>query len=138
MGRTGEAQRSLRTVRRPTESVETTGMQRPRGLVMAPARQGAVLLACCGALAITKSSGGLEALAIAAITAAAAGGALVLPWRRRPLRAAVILVLVAAGLIGLAEQHGLIPLRAYGDLFVLLFAWVGATQPPMLSIYLVP
>src|SRR5205814_2942443 len=63
---------------------------------------------------------------------------LALPWKRWPTATGVVFVLLGAALVGEAELHGLVPIRAYGNLFVLLFAWVGATQRAGLSFVLVP
>jgi len=111
-------------------------MRRLRPLKVTPALQGAALLAFCGVLAMAKSTLGLELATVAAVTLVAIGLTIALPWKRVPTVAGIFFVLLAAALIDVAEVHSLVPIRAYGNLYVLLFAWVGATQRPGLSVWL--
>lgn len=56
------------------------------------------------------------------------------PWYRHRL----VVVAVAFVAIGLATRVGLAPPRAYGVLFVAVYAWVGLHQPPRTSLRLIP
>jgi diguanylate cyclase (GGDEF)-like protein len=60
------------------------------------------------------------------------------PWDRWPRRATVVLALFALPLIAVPASVGLMPSHAYGACFVVVFAWIGMTQPPRTGVILVP
>ena len=65
-------------------------------------------------------------------------GALFIPWRRLPLRAPLLLALVAFALIALSNRFGGVSAYSYAVYFVVVFVWVGIGQPPRTSYWLAP
>jgi diguanylate cyclase (GGDEF)-like protein len=61
-----------------------------------------------------------------------------LPWRRWPVAATLGLVPVAFLLVGFAKWEDVIPVRAYGVEFVLVYAWVGLHHRPGVGLRLLP
>lgn len=106
------------------------------------ARQAAALFALTALLLLA----GLRAdhgrvgsvLAVAAATLVAAAVIAVLPWARWPHRATLTAVVPAMALIGAAYVLDLVPVRSYGVIFVLLFAWIGVHHPPRTAVILAP
>jgi diguanylate cyclase (GGDEF)-like protein len=60
------------------------------------------------------------------------------PWDRWPRRATVVLAVFALPLIAVPASVGLMPSQAYGACFVVVFAWIGMTQPPRTGVILAP
>ena len=106
------------------------------------ARQFAVLFAAAGVLSFVgiaeRGSEPAEFAAIAIGALVLAAVTLSLPWARWPARTALLLLVPAVVLIGLAQGTHLLPARTYGSLFVLLFAWIGAHHPPRTSLWVLP
>jgi len=100
----------------------------------AAARHGSVLFAISGLLALADlaAPGGhhLLLLAIAAADLGVAGMAYLLPWDRWSPSATLVVCLPALVIIGVSNKAGLIPDRAYGMFFVVLFVWIGIHHPP--------
>ena len=70
----------------------------------------------------------------------AAVGALiwVLPWHRWPSRATVAIVPVGLVLLAVSRAVGSVLPASYSVAFVMVFLWVGLTQPPRTSFWLAP
>ena len=60
------------------------------------------------------------------------------PWHRWPNRAGLLLVVPALPLIALPSYLELAPTYSYSACFVVVFAWVGMTQPPLTSLLIAP
>jgi diguanylate cyclase (GGDEF)-like protein len=60
------------------------------------------------------------------------------PWHRWPSRAGLLLVAFALPLIAVPSYLGLAPTYSYGACFMVVFAWVGMTQPPLTSFLIAP
>ena len=60
------------------------------------------------------------------------------PWDRWPSRARLLLVGFALVLIAMPTYLGMAPSYSYGACFVVVFAWVGMTQPPLTSLVIAP
>jgi diguanylate cyclase (GGDEF)-like protein len=107
-------------------------------------RQAAVFFALGGLFSVIAnrvpgaSHGGFAADIIAAADVLAALFAWFAPWERWPKRATLILVGFALPLIAMPSYLGMAPSYSYGACFVVLFAWVGMTQPPLTSLWLAP
>lgn len=111
------------------------------------ARHAAVLFGVSGLLALVDwaVTGGhpqvhahLYLLGIAAIDLGAAGAAYLLPWARWAPSATLILCLPALAVIGASNKVGLVPDRAYGMFFVVLFVWIGVHHPPGTAFKVLP
>jgi diguanylate cyclase (GGDEF)-like protein/PAS domain S-box-containing protein len=106
------------------------------------ARQFAVLFAAAGAMSFVgiaeRGSDPVEFAAIGIVALVMAGITLAVPWVRWPDRMALVLLVPAIVLIGLAQGTHLLPARTYGSLFILLFAWIGAHHPPRTSLWVLP
>jgi len=61
-----------------------------------------------------------------------------LPWDRWPMRATLALVPVGFAMIALSRSVGSVLVAGYGVSFVVVFLWVGVTQPPRTSFWLAP
>jgi len=61
-----------------------------------------------------------------------------LPWDRWPMRATLALVPVGFVLLGFSRSLGTVLVAGYGVSFVMVFLWVGVTQPPRTSFWLAP
>jgi len=61
-----------------------------------------------------------------------------LPWDRWPMRATIALVPLGFTMIALSRAVGSILPAGYGVSFVMVFLWVGVTQPPRTSFWLAP
>ena len=61
-----------------------------------------------------------------------------LPWGRWPMRATLALVPLGFALIALSRALGTVLVSGYGVSFVMVFLWVGVTQPPRTSFWLAP
>src|SRR5579864_4053510 len=59
-----------------------------------------------------------------------------LPWQRWPARATVVLAPVGLMLIGVSRGLGAEPSASFVASFVMVFMWVGLTQPPRTSYFL--
>ncbi|HZT67367.1 MAG TPA: sensor domain-containing diguanylate cyclase [Acidimicrobiales bacterium] len=100
----------------------------------AAARHAACLFAVSGLLAVMAQSipGGnrlaLAGVAIADLAAAAL--AWCLPWDCWGPSSTLALCLPALGIMAASNAAGLVPIRAYGVFFTLLFVWVGAHHTP--------
>jgi diguanylate cyclase (GGDEF)-like protein len=102
--------------------------------------QAAALFAAWGIVALTSAAArlGLPA-ALTGVGCLIMAGAIVrLPWRRWRPGAALWLIVPACAAIEASVSEDLIPIRAYGTVFVLLFAWVGANNPPRTSLKVAP
>jgi diguanylate cyclase (GGDEF)-like protein len=64
--------------------------------------------------------------------------ALVAPWDRWPKRAGLLLVGLALALIAMPTYLGMAPSYSYSACFVVVFVWVGMTQPPFTSLVVAP
>ena len=109
----------------------------------AASRQSAVLFAASGLLAVVALllPGDASRSAFLAVIAADFSAALLivlLPWHRWRLSATLWITPVAFVIIGLSSAADLIPVRAYGLFFVLVFAWVGVHHPPGTALTLLP
>ena len=118
-------------------------MDGARASIGAATRQAAALFAVCGAMGLlaavapgTPSPTG--AVAVGLVDLALAGLLLVLPWHRRPAAAPAVVVTSACTAIGLSSAVGLVPVRSYGVLYVLVFAWLGAHFPPRTALPYLP
>ena len=60
------------------------------------------------------------------------------PWDRWPDRATLLLVGFALALIGMPTYLGMAPSYSYSACFVVVFVWVGMTQPPFTSLWVAP
>ena len=60
------------------------------------------------------------------------------PWDRWPDRATLLLVGFALALIGIPTYLGMAPSYSYSACFVVVFVWVGMTQPPFTSLWIAP
>jgi diguanylate cyclase (GGDEF)-like protein len=61
-----------------------------------------------------------------------------LPWDRWPARATIVLAPIGFAMIGLSRSMGTVQPASYGVVFVMVFMWVGHTQPPRTSFFLAP
>ena len=108
----------------------------------AAARHAAVLFAISGVLALVDllvpGPHHLVILGLGAIDVVAAGLAFFLPWSRWAPSATLVLCLPALAVIGGANNAGLLPERAYGMFFVVLFVWIGVHHPPGTAFKVVP
>jgi diguanylate cyclase (GGDEF)-like protein len=59
-----------------------------------------------------------------------------LPWERFPARATVVLAPIGLTLIGASRAVGSTPSASFVASFVMVFMWVGVTQPPKTSFWL--
>jgi diguanylate cyclase len=80
--------------------------------------------------------GVLNAIGAAALLLGAL--AFALPWDRFPARSSLAVVPFALGLIMLGNLYGGVGAYSYAIYFVLLFMWVGVTQPPKTAFLLAP
>ena len=60
------------------------------------------------------------------------------PWHRWPTRAGLLVVVPAFPLIAVPSYLGLAPTYSYSACFVVVFAWVGMTQPPLTPLLIAP
>jgi diguanylate cyclase (GGDEF)-like protein len=81
-------------------------------------------------VAIMRILGGL-----AILTAAAAR---VLPWDRWPDRATLVLVIPAFAMISFGDRYAGASPYSYGIYYIVLFVWIGLTQPRRTSVWLAP
>ena len=65
-------------------------------------------------------------------------GALLAPWGRWPLRAALVLPLLAFANLSVNIVNGLLPVSTLGVWLVLVFVWIGQWQPPAMSLAMGP
>jgi len=77
-------------------------------------------------------------LAVGAAAVVAGLGARAAPWDRWPPSATLALVPIAFALIALGNLFGGSNLLTYGPFFVVVFVWVGITQPQWTSVALAP
>ena len=61
-----------------------------------------------------------------------------LPWHRWPERASLVVVPLALTLISLKDLLGGVSAFTYGLFFVVVFTWLGLTQPPGTSFAVAP
>jgi diguanylate cyclase (GGDEF)-like protein len=61
-----------------------------------------------------------------------------LPWNRWPMRATIALVPIGFAMIAMSRAVGSVLVAGYGVSFVMVFLWVGVTQPPRTSFWLAP
>ncbi|MCA1711041.1 MAG: PAS domain-containing sensor histidine kinase [Actinobacteria bacterium] len=108
-------------------------------------KQASRLLLAAGALTLVNNYlPGAEHLNIAVlntiglVTVALGAGGLLVPWARLPVRAPLLLALVAFALIALADRYGGVSAFSYAVYFVVVFVWVGIGQPPRTSYWLAP
>jgi diguanylate cyclase (GGDEF)-like protein len=73
----------------------------------------------------------IGALLIAALAA-------LLPWKRWPARASLLLLIPAFLMIGSSQIALLVPPRTYGMFFVISFVWVGVHHKPGTAFWLAP
>jgi PAS domain S-box-containing protein len=78
----------------------------------------------------------LNTLGLIAIALGAACFAL--PWSRWPARTTMVTVPVALAMITLGNIYGGVSAYSYGVYFVVVFVWVGVTQPPKTGFVLLP
>ncbi len=78
----------------------------------------------------------LNAVALAAM--GLGGLSLVLPWHRLPPRATLVLALLAFTLLTLGDLFGDVSAYSYAVYYVVVFVWVGISQPPRTSYWLAP
>jgi signal transduction histidine kinase len=64
--------------------------------------------------------------------------ALFVPWVRLPVRAPLVLALLAFALVGCGDLYGGVSAFSYAVYFVVIFVWIGIGQPPGTSFWLVP
>jgi diguanylate cyclase (GGDEF)-like protein len=102
--------------------------------------QAAALFAAWGGVALISATSGLQLpAALTGVSCLLTAGTVTrLPWNRWRPGAALWLIVPACAAIEVSVSEGLIPMRAYGTLFVLLFAWVGANNPPRTSLKVAP
>ena len=107
-------------------------------------RQVAVFFALGGLFSITANRvpgtphAGLAADLIATADVLVALLAWFAPWDRWPNRAGLVLVGLALVLIAMPTYLGMAPSYSYGACFVVVFAWLGMTQPPFTSLLVAP
>jgi diguanylate cyclase (GGDEF)-like protein len=87
-------------------------------------------------MAVGHRPGGLAWLGL--VELGAAGVSLLVPWRRLPSWATLLLALPAFAVLGWSEVLGLVPAQATGVPFVIVFAWVGANHRRWTSLALLP
>ena len=111
----------------------------------AAGRQGGFLFAAAGVVTLatapmaTRSGGNVGVLIAAGVTSFLVGlVAWRLPWHRWHHRALLTLVGIAFVLITVGNYWGDADPYTYGVYYFLLFAWVGATQPPWTPAALAP
>ena len=106
------------------------------------ARQAAILFAVSGALALIAVStqpGAMAPLVFVGLADfAVALLAWFLPWERWPHRATALLAVPALAIIGFADRFGGASPYTYTLFFVILFAWIGVSQPPATALILAP
>lgn len=107
------------------------------------AKHASALFAASGLLALALvvvpgEAGTARLTAVATLTLAVAAGVRWLPWRRWSLGSTLALVAPAFLLISVASIAEVLPVRAYGVFFVLVFAWIGAHHPPLTSLWVLP
>ncbi len=109
------------------------------------ARLGAELLVVAGIVTFVNNylpdSGHLDVALLNAASFLAVAVGLVawfLPWYRWSARAPLLLVLFAFALIGTADRYGGVSSFSYAVYFVVVFVWVGLSQPPFTSMVLAP
>ena len=108
-------------------------------------KQGGQLLLAGGAFTLINNylpgSGHLDIAALNAVAVATLAlglACLFVPWDRLPERTPVALTLVVFALIGLADVFGGVSAYSYAVYYVVVFVWVGLTQPPGTSLWLSP
>jgi diguanylate cyclase (GGDEF)-like protein len=122
----------------------------PAGLAVArehpserAARQAAWLFLIAGILTIVTAylpgNRGVDhsVVSILGVISIAIGAAVrYLPWTRWPQSATLVLPLIALALIAVGDRWGSVTPYTYGIYFVVLFCWVGLSQPRMTSLRL--
>ncbi|MGH2792758.1 MAG: diguanylate cyclase [Actinomycetota bacterium] len=111
-------------------------------LTILAARQAAILFAVSGLLAFAAVATQQDARATLVLVGVAdilvALAAWYLPWDRWPHRVTALLAVPALAIIGFADRYGGASPYTYGLFFVILFAWIGVSQPPATALYLAP
>lgn len=108
-------------------------------------RLGAKLLVAAGVVTLVNNYlPGSEHLNIA-ILDAVSGLAVVfgvvtwiLPWHRWPRQVTLILPVIAFAMLAVANRYGGVSAYSYAVYFVLIFVWIGLSQPPLTSFLLAP
>ncbi len=108
-------------------------------------RQGGQLLLAAGAFTLVNdylpgsSHLNLAVLNALGVTALLLGALAVrFPWQRHPPRAPMVLLPVTLGLLVLSGVYGEISPYSYAIYYVVVFVWIGLTQPPRTSLWVVP
>ncbi|MCW2615734.1 MAG: multi-sensor signal transduction histidine kinase [Frankiales bacterium] len=81
----------------------------------------------------------LAVLNTVALVAVSLGGiCLVVPWDRLPLRAPLLVLVAALALLSVSGVYGGVGAYSYAVYYVVVFVWVGLTQPPGTSLWVAP
>ena len=108
-------------------------------------RQGGQLLLAAGLFTLVNNylpgSSHLDLLVlntVAGLAIALGAGCLVVPWERLPLRAPLVVLVMALALLATAGTYGNISPYSYAVYYVVVFVWVGIAQPPRTSLWVSP
>ena len=108
-------------------------------------RTGGRLLVAAGLLTLVNNYlPGSEHLALAVLNTVAflalavGAGCLVVPWDRLPLRAPLVVLVVALALLSVSGAYGGVSPYSYAVYYVVVFVWVGIAQPPRTSLWVAP
>ena len=63
---------------------------------------------------------------------------LVVPWDRLPLRAPLVVVVLAFAMLSTASIYGNVSAYSYAVYYVVVFVWIGIAQPPRTSLWVSP
>lgn len=111
----------------------------------AAGRQGGQLLVAAGLLTLVNNylpgSAHLDLTVLNAVVAVALAvglACLVVPWDRLPVRAPLVVLVVALALLTVSGTYGDISPYSYAIYYVVVFVWVGIAQPPRTSLWVAP
>lgn len=108
-------------------------------------RLGAKLLVAAGFVTLVNNylpgSGHLNVAILNTVSALAVVFGVVtwiLPWHRWPSQVTLVLPMIAFAMLAVANRYGGVSAYSYAVYFVLIFVWIGLTQPPLSSFLLAP
>jgi len=75
---------------------------------------------------------------VVVVALAVGAGCLVVPWDRLPLRAPLVVFVVALVLVSVSGAYGDVSAYSYAVYYVVIFVWVGIAQPPRTAFWVAP